>query len=217
MSKKATIPLAPFFKADTIEAGCDEAGRGCYAGPVVAAAVILPPNFEHPYLKDSKQLSVKKREEMAKIIRQEARAYAISVKEVKLIDKINILQASVKGMNDAVAALKIKPELLLIDGPYFRNDVGIPHECIVKGDAKFTSIAAASILAKTHRDQIMRDLSEKYPAYDWANNKGYGAKKHLAALRTHGPTPQHRQKWMEKFFDAQASFGFMEEIQRKTI
>ena len=187
--------LKRYFKKGLIEAGCDEAGRGCLAGPVVAAAVVLPPNFKHPLLNDSKQITEKQREILRPIIEKEAVAWHVAMVSNEEIDEINILNASFLAMHRAVDALSAKPELLLIDGNRFKPYEGIPHECIIKGDGKFTSIAAASVLAKTHRDELMYTLHEEFPNYDWDRNKGYPTKKHRDAVREHGPTPHHRMSF----------------------
>lgn len=185
--------LLPYFQSpDILECGCDEAGRGCLAGPVVAAAVILPKGFESEILNDSKQLSEKTRLLLRKEIEENALAYAVCFISNEEIDKINILNASFKAMSEAVKQLKIKPELLLIDGNRFRTDLDIPYNCIIKGDAKYQSIAAASILAKTYRDEYMETLAKEYPNYDWQKNKGYPTKAHRKAIQTHGTTPHHR-------------------------
>lgn len=185
--------LLPYFQSpDILECGCDEAGRGCLAGPVVAAAVILPKGFESEILNDSKQLSEKTRLLLRKEIEENALAYAVYFISNEEIDKINILNASFKAMSEAVKQLKIKPELLLIDGNRFRTDLDIPYNCIIKGDAKYQSIAAASILAKTYRDEYMETLAKEYPNYDWQKNKGYPTKAHRKAIQTHGTTPHHR-------------------------
>lgn len=185
------------FKEDVIEAGCDEAGRGCLAGPVFAAAVILPKGFEHPLLNDSKQLSEERRTELRPYIEQHATAYAVAMIDRDEIDEINILKASFKAMHKAIGGLSVKPDLLLIDGNRFTPYLGIVHECIVKGDATYRSIAAASILAKTYRDEYMLKLHEAYPQYGWDNNKGYGTIYHRKQLVIHGETPHHRKtfKW----------------------
>lgn len=185
--------LLPFFQSpDILECGCDEAGRGCLAGPVVAAAVILTKGFESEILNDSKQLSEKTRLLLRKEIEENALAYAVCFISNEEIDKINILNASFKAMSDAVKQLNLKPELLLIDGNRFRTDLDIPYNCIIKGDAKYQSIAAASILAKTYRDEYMENLAKEYPQYDWQKNKGYPTKAHRKAIQTHGTTPHHR-------------------------
>jgi len=186
--------LFPFFQSiDTIECGCDEAGRGCLCGPVVAAAVILPSGFENEYLNDSKQLTEKKRKELRIIIEKEALAYAVSFVSNEEIDEINILNASFLAMTQAVEKLETQPQLLLIDGNRFRTTLKIPYKCIVKGDAKYQSIAAASILAKTYRDEYMENLAKEYPQYDWQKNKGYPTKKHRQAIKENGITPHHRK------------------------
>lgn len=177
---------------DLIEAGCDEAGRGCLAGPVFAAAVILPPDFICEELNDSKQLSEKKRYEIRPYIEENALAWAVGIVDHQEIDKINILNASFLAMQRAVAQLKIRPQHLLIDGNRFKKYEDIPHTCVVKGDGKLMPIAAASVLAKTHRDDYMMKLHGEYPQYDWNNNKGYPTKKHRLAIEKFGPTPYHR-------------------------
>ncbi len=184
--------LAPFYKKGIIEAGCDEAGRGCLAGPVFAAAVILPQDFFHPLLNDSKQLSEANRMLLRPIIEKEAISFAVAAIDNHEIDKINILKASIKGMHEAVAQLKIKPELLLIDGNRFTPYLGIPHQCVVKGDSKFASIAAASILAKTYRDDYMLKLHKKHPCYGWNKNKGYPTLAHRKAIAQFGLSKFHR-------------------------
>lgn len=184
--------LESFYIKNTIEAGCDEAGRGCLSGPVVAAAVILPKDFSNDILNDSKQLSEKKRYELRPIIEQEALAWGVGIVDHKEIDKINILNASFLAMHRALDQLLLRPEAILVDGNRFNAYEEIDHHCIVKGDAKYYSIAAASILAKTYRDDIMTKLDEEYPLYDWKGNKGYPTKKHRAAIKANGPTPHHR-------------------------
>ncbi len=193
--------LKEFLHKDIVEAGCDEAGRGCLAGPVVAAAVILPKGFSHPLLNDSKQLTEKQRQKLRPVIELEAVAWAVSIVDNTEVDQINVLNASITGMQRAVGDLKVVPEHLLIDGNKFKPYKDIPHTCIVKGDAKFMSIAAASILAKTHRDEIMERLSEQYQGYDWAKNKGYPTKAHREAIQKLGVTPLHRQSF--KLLDTQ--------------
>ncbi|ANQ47800.1 ribonuclease HII [Flammeovirga sp. MY04] len=187
--------LASSFTKDKVEAGLDEAGRGCLAGPVVAAAVILPKNFSHPDLNDSKKLTHKKRMVLREVIMKEAIDYKVIEVQAEEIDKINILQASFTAMHRCVDGLTEKPELLLIDGNRFRPYKGIEHECIVKGDGKYLSIAAASILAKTHRDLLMTKLSEEFPHYGWEKNAGYPTKQHRAAIAAHGTTPWHRNSF----------------------
>lgn len=185
--------LLPYFQSeDILECGCDEAGRGCLAGPVVAAAVILPKGFKSETLNDSKQLSEKKRLSLRKEIEENAIAYSVCFITNQEIDKINILNASFKAMSEAVKQLNIRPELLLIDGNRFRTDLEIPYNCIIKGDAKYQSIAAASILAKTYRDKYMETLAKDYPEYNWQKNKGYPTKAHREAIKQFGITPHHR-------------------------
>lgn len=177
---------------DQIEAGCDEAGRGCLAGPVFAAAVILPKDFECEKLNDSKQLTEKERYNLRPLIEERALAWAVGIVGHKEIDKINILNASFLAMQRAVASLKIRPQHLLIDGNRFKKYEDIPHTCVVKGDGKLLPIAAASVLAKTYRDDYMEKLHGEYPLYDWDHNKGYPTKKHRLAIKTYGVTPYHR-------------------------
>lgn len=184
--------LKPYMQSDLAEAGCDEAGRGCLAGPVVAAAVILPPGFSNELLNDSKQLSERQRNNLRHIIEQEATAWAVAFVTPEEIDKINILQASILAMHNAISRLSPKPDSLLIDGNRFNPYPGIPHKCIVKGDATYMSIAAASILAKTHRDEYMSAIAKEYPQYGWERNKGYSTRDHRAAIAAHGTTPHHR-------------------------
>ncbi len=184
-----------YFKEFIIECGCDEAGRGALAGPVVAAAVILPQNFTHPELNDSKKLNRSQRDSLRKIIEEIALDFAIATISEKVIDEINILNASFLAMNNAVSQLKIKPEFLLIDGNRFINSSSIPHKCIVKGDAKFASIAAASILAKTYRDEWMQKISTEFPHYGWDTNKGYATLGHQKAILEHGLTLYHRKSF----------------------
>lgn len=184
--------LLPFLEAGRLECGCDEAGRGCLAGPVVAAAVILPVNFTLPGLNDSKVLSEMKRDQLAPLIKSTAMAWAIGVVDHNEIDEINILNASFLAMHRAIARLKMSPEFLLIDGNRFNSYEGVLHACIIKGDAKFLSIAAASVLAKTHRDEIMQSLHLEYPQYSWNTNKGYPTKKHREAIAEIGASPYHR-------------------------
>ena len=177
------------------EAGCDEAGRGPLAGPVVAAAVILPDDYQNPVLNDSKQLTERQRNTLRTEIEREAVAWAVSVVEPEEIDRLNILHASTHAMCLAVQQLTLKPEFLLIDGNRFYNETDIPFECIVKGDATYMSIAAASILAKTHRDEIMLQLHHQYPLYGWDRNKGYPTLQHYDAIEQHGLTPHHRRSF----------------------
>ncbi|MBI1227590.1 MAG: ribonuclease HII [Bacteroidetes bacterium] len=187
--------LLPFFNENEIEAGCDEAGRGCLAGPVFAAAVVLPKDFSNPLLNDSKQLTDKQRFALRPIIEKEALAWAVASLSPSEIDQLNILWASVEGMHRAVGKLKTTPTSLLIDGNRFKPYPGIPHHCMVKGDGRFFSIAAASVLAKTYRDEHMGILSKKYPQYGWERNMGYPTKEHRAAIRQFGATPEHRQSF----------------------
>lgn len=185
--------LQSFYKEPNLECGTDEAGRGCLCGPVVAAAVILPPKFSHPLLNDSKQLSHRQRNELKLIIEQEAISYAVSFVDAPKIDEINILQASILAMHQAIAGLKIQPKFIIVDGNKFKPFQEIPHQTIVKGDAKFRSIAAASILAKTYRDELMEQLHLEFPQYHWNQNKGYPTLKHRIALQQFGSTIYHRK------------------------
>ncbi|HND94883.1 MAG TPA: ribonuclease HII [Chitinophagaceae bacterium] len=187
--------LKPFFQKALMEAGCDEAGRGCLAGPVFAAAVILPKGFYHELLNDSKQVNEKNRNELRAIIEKEAIAFAVSKIENTEIDNINILKASFKAMHLAIDKLKVKPGLLLIDGNRFVPYKKTPHKCIIKGDATYTSIAAASILAKTYRDEYMNTLHLEYPQYNWNANKGYGTLTHRRAIEVYGVSPFHRKSF----------------------
>lgn len=176
-----------------LEAGTDEAGRGCLSGPVVAAAVILPENFSHPLLNDSKQISEKKRDLLRPIIEENALAFGVSFVWQDEVDKINVLQASITGMHRAIEALKITPEYIIVDGNKFKNYKDIPHQTIVKGDAKYLSIAAASVLAKTYRDEYMTKIHQEFPVYNWQKNKGYPTKEHRNAIREFGATAYHRK------------------------
>ena len=178
-----------------IEAGCDEAGRGCLAGSVYAAAVIFPADYQNEELNDSKQLTDKKRHQLRDIIERDAVAWAVGVVTPEEIDKINILNASFLAMHRALDQLKVRPEAIIVDGNRFKKYGEVPHTCIVKGDAKYLSIAAASILAKTYRDDYMDGLAEEYPQYDWKSNKGYPTKKHREAIRQYGVTPYHRMSY----------------------
>ena len=184
--------LLPYLEKGRVECGVDEAGRGCLAGPVFAAAVILPEDFENELLNDSKQLTEKQRYELRPIIEEKAIAYAVGIVFPDEIDRINILNASFLAMTRAVESLNVKPEHLLIDGNRFKSKLLIPFTTVVKGDAKMMSIAAASILAKTYRDDYMNKIAEEYPAYDWLENKGYPTAKHRDAIAEHGITPYHR-------------------------
>ena len=178
-----------------IEAGCDEAGRGCLAGCVYAAAVILPDDYQNDLLNDSKQLTEKRRYQLREIIERDAVAWAVGIVTPEEIDKINILNASILAMHRALDQLKVRPEAIIVDGNRFKPYNNIPHTTIVKGDGKYLSIAAASILAKTYRDDYMNRLAEEYPQYDWFSNKGYPTKKHRDAIRQYGITPYHRKSY----------------------
>ncbi len=187
--------LKPFYQDLVLEAGCDEAGRGCYAGPVFAASVILPPSFAHPDLNDSKQVSAEKREELKKYIKEHALSYAIASVDNDEIDQINILQASYKAVHLALDKLKKRPKFILMDGNRFKQYKKVKHECIIKGDGIYASIAAASILAKTARDAYMRKLHKDFPHYNWKSNKGYGTAEHRAAIDVHGLCKYHRHSF----------------------
>lgn len=187
--------LAPHFYTDCIEAGCDEAGRGCLAGSVYAAAVILPSDYDNPLLNDSKKLSPKLRSQLRDEIIRDAVAWAIGVVTPEEIDQINILNASFLAMHRALDQLSVRPEAIIVDGNRFNPYHDIPHTTIVKGDGKYQSIAAASILAKTFRDEYMDSLAEEYPYYDWQSNKGYPTRAHREGLRLHGPSPYHRMSY----------------------
>ncbi|HXI00591.1 MAG TPA: ribonuclease HII [Sphingobacteriaceae bacterium] len=185
--------LLSYYQKEFIEAGCDEAGRGCLAGPVFAAAVILPQNFKHKLFNDSKQLCEDDRDKCRKIIEKKALAFAVARVDHEEIDQINILNASFLAMHKALDLLHLRPEYILIDGNRFRPYRDIPHQCIIKGDGKYLSIAAASILAKTYRDEYMRSLASHHPEYDWMNNKGYPTIKHREAVINYGLSPYHRR------------------------
>ena len=187
--------LAPFFHTNFIEAGLDEAGRGCYAGPVFAAAVILPKDFHHPLLNDSKQLNEKQRDLLRPVIEKECIAFAVASVDNETIDVINILQASYLAMHLSLDKLKTNPEYLLIDGNRFKPYKKLPHQCIVKGDGKYMNIAAASILAKTYRDEFMDNLHLQFPDYQWKKNKGYPTQIHRKAIQAVGITPYHRKSF----------------------
>ena len=187
--------LKSYLHKNLIEAGCDEAGRGCLAGPVYAAAVIFPKGYENEEINDSKQLSKSKRNAFRKTIEEDALAYAVAFCTPKRIDKINILNASFEAMNKAVLALNVEPEMLMIDGNRFKTTSKIPYECIIKGDGKYLSIAAASILAKTYRDEYMLGIAQKHPEYSWESNQGYPTKAHRDAIRLHGATVYHRRSF----------------------
>jgi ribonuclease HII len=189
------IMLKRFYQKELLEAGCDEAGRGCYAGPVFAAAVILPPKFYHPDLNDSKQVPPEKREKLRKYIEKKAVAYAVGMVDNDEIDCINILRASFKAMHLALEALSVQPGFLLIDGNRFTAYRDVPHQCVIEGDAIYSCIAAASILAKTYRDAFMIRLHEEFPHYNWKSNKGYGTPEHRAAIDQHGLCRYHRKSF----------------------
>ncbi len=185
--------LLPYLEKGRLEAGCDEAGRGCLAGPVVAAAVILPEGYSNPLLNDSKQLTEKQRFLLKGEIEEKAVAWAVAFIDNHEVDKINVLNASIKAMNEAVVKLTVSPDFLLIDGNRFKNQTKIDYLCVVKGDGKYSSIAAASVLAKTHRDLYMMDLHEKYPHYFWNKNKGYPTLEHREAIQKFNLTEYHRK------------------------
>lgn len=201
------MSLKLYLEENRIEAGCDEAGRGCLAGPVYAAAVIWPPDLKHKDLDDSKKLTHKKRMELRDFIMENAISYSIQPCSVAEIDEINILNASFKAMHKAVKNLSPTPDHLLIDGPHFNKYDGIPHHCIIKGDSKYLSIAAASILAKTERDLYMIKLSDKFPDYEWERNKGYATKNHINGIREHGYTPHHRKSFHVKELEQPSLFS----------
>ena len=198
--------LKPFYREDGVEAGCDEAGRGCIAGPVFAAAVILPPDFSHPVLDDSKKLSEKKRQQLRILIEQEAVDWAVGMVDEQEIDQINILNASFLSMHRALDRLKSVPSHLLIDGNRFKPYGKISHTCFIKGDGTYASIAAASILAKTHRDEYMETLHKEFPFYGWNRNRGYPTREHRKALLKHGPSPYHRRSF--RLLDEQMRLDF---------
>lgn len=199
--------LKSHYYEDKIEAGCDEAGRGCLAGSVYAAAVILPPDYQNDLLNDSKQLTEKKRYQLREIIERDAVAWAVGIVTPEEIDKINILNASILAMHRALDQLKVQPEAIIVDGNRFKPYHQVPSTTIVKGDGKYLSIAAASILAKTYRDDYMNQLAEEYPQYDWLSNKGYPTKKHREAIKQYGITPYHRKSY-NLLGDGQLSFDF---------
>ena len=189
------MPLEKCMLTNTVEAGTDEAGRGCLAGPVVAAAVILPPNFDHPFLNDSKKLSKKQRNTLRPIIEREALAFGVSFVSEIQIDEINILKASILGMHQSLEKLQVVPEHILVDGNKFYPFKNIPHTTVVKGDGKYLSIAAASVLAKTYRDEFMEQIAREFPQYQWAQNMGYPTLSHRDAIREFGPTKYHRKSF----------------------
>jgi ribonuclease HII len=187
--------LKPFHTIGVIEAGCDEAGRGCLAGPVYAAAVILPSDFFNAQLDDSKKLNARTRDMLREVVEREALSFAVGLADEKEIDQINILNASILAMHRAVEKLRLQPGCLLIDGNRFKPYREIPHSCIIRGDGIYASIAAASILAKTHRDEYMESLHNQYPEYAWNRNKGYPTREHRKAILEHGPTEYHRRSF----------------------
>ncbi len=208
--------LASHYYEGLVEAGCDEAGRGCLAGSVYAAAVILPPDYQNELLNDSKQLTEHRRYQLRDVIQHDAVAWAVGIVTPEEIDHINILNASILAMHRALDQLTVRPEAIIVDGnrfkPYYEPSTlhaqpSTPHTCIVKGDAKYLSIAAASVLAKTYRDDYMNHLAEEYPQYDWQSNKGYPTKKHRDAIRQYGITPYHRRSY-NLLGDGQLSFDF---------
>jgi ribonuclease HII len=199
--------LASHYYEGKIEAGCDEAGRGCLAGSVYAAAVILPDGYQNELLNDSKQLTEKKRYQLREIIERDAVAWAVGIVTPEEIDKINILNASILAMHRALDQLKVRPEAIIVDGNRFKKYQNLPHTTIVKGDGKYLAIAAASILAKTYRDDYMNQLAEEYPQYDWLSNKGYPTKKHREAIKQYGITPYHRKSY-NLLGDGQLSIDF---------
>ena len=204
---KCSDMLLNKFYEGKIEAGCDEAGRGCLAGSVYAAAVILPEGYQNELLNDSKQLSEKKRYQLREIIERDAVVWAVGIVTPEEIDKINILNASILAMHRALDQLKVRPEAIIVDGNRFKKYQNIPHTTIVKGDGKYLAIAAASILAKTYRDDYMNRLAEEYPQYDWLSNKGYPTKKHREAIKQFGITPYHRKSY-NLLGDGQLSLEF---------
>jgi len=189
-----------------LEAGCDEAGRGCLAGPVFAAAVILPPDFHHPLLNDSKQVTPANRELLRTYIEDHAIAYAVASASVEEIDRENILNASFLAMHRAIAQLNTIPQLILVDGNRFKAYAGIPHQCFVKGDSQYAAIAAASILAKTYRDEYMKQIHQQYPYYNWQKNKGYPTLQHRRAIEKSGLSPYHRKSFCNHFLQLSISF-----------
>ncbi len=194
------------FSDFDLEVGADEAGRGCLSGPVVAAAVILPKDFSHPLLNDSKQLSEKQRQTLKPIIEKEAISFGVSFVHHEEVDQVNVLKASITGMHRSIDQLNVVPEFIIVDGNKFSNYKNIPHKTIVKGDAKYMSIAAASVLAKTYRDEFMEKIDLEFPAYHWKKNKGYPTKQHREAIQKHGITPYHRKSF--KLLPDQLSFDF---------
>ena len=200
------MTLQSNYSGHKLEAGTDEAGRGCLAGPVIAAAVILPQSFDHPFLNDSKKLSEKQRLQLKPYIEEEALAYAVSFVWQQEIDKINILQSSLLAMHKALAQLSIEPEFIIVDGNKFNTYKSIPHQTIVKGDSKYMSIAAASVLAKTYRDEYMEKIHEEFPEYNWKQNKGYPTKEHREIIQKNGITLHHRRSF--RLLPEQLTFHF---------
>ena len=204
--------LKSCYKKGNIEAGCDEAGRGCFAGPVCAATVILPKGFRHPELNDSKQVDAETREKLRKYIEKKALHYAVAMVDNDEIDTINILRASFKAMHLALEQLPVEPALILVDGNRFTAWRNIKHECIIKGDGIYASIAAASILAKTYRDKFMRQLHDEFPHYNWAQNKGYGTPEHRRAIEEHGLCKYHRKSFNILSAQLEMDFEMEEEL-----
>lgn len=207
--RSAMAKLKIRYQEDLLEAGVDEAGRGCLAGPVFAAAVILPPTYRHPLLNDSKQVSEKDRYLLRDHIQEHALAWSVAEIGQAVIDDINILQATYRAMHRAIDGLTTRPELLLIDGNRFLSYPGIPHQCIIDGDALYRSIAAASILAKTYRDDLMHRLHGEFPMYGWDRNKGYGTREHRSAIRVFGNSPYHRRSF--RLLPEQGELPFQQE------
>jgi ribonuclease HII len=201
--------LHSYYQKRYVEAGCDEAGRGCYAGPVFAAAVILPKDFEHPFLNDSKQLTEAQRNELRPVIEKEAVCFSVAKVDQDEIDRINILRASIKAMHLALDNLRKQPKYILVDGNRFTPYKDVKHKCIVKGDGLYSSIAAASVLAKTYRDEFMKNLHHEYPLYNWSSNKGYGTEEHRLAIESHGLCKYHRLSF--NINPQQLSLNFEEE------
>lgn len=200
--------LKSYYSPDLIEAGTDEAGRGCLAGPVFAAAVILPKNFKHPFLRDSKKLNAIQREELEQVIKQNAISYSVKKVSPKKIDQINILNASILAMHKALDGLSKRPEMILVDGNKFKPYKKIPFECVIKGDDKFYSIAAASVLAKVGRDRYMKRMAKKFPDYFWETNKGYPTQAHRESIKNFGTTPLHRMSF--KLLDVKVQLDLFE-------
>jgi ribonuclease HII len=204
------LKLLPFFQDELIEAGCDEAGRGCLAGPVFAAAVILPKDFHHDVLTDSKQLTRIQREELRPLIEEKALAWAVAKVDHTVIDEINILNASFLAMHKALKKLSSKPQFIIVDGNRFNRYKKIKHSCVVEGDGKYFSIAAASVLAKTYRDDFMRRLHKRFPLYHWNTNKGYGTPEHRDAIEQHGITEFHRRSFRLYYNQMEMEFDEMD-------